>query len=237
MPEQPVTPATVLPGLAAYLAALPAERKLSTVKRQILTALWGQDEQPFPKPWVSSHNLLALTGQKYFDRRTRELRDHLGCDIETAYCEAFAGHGWRLHSATLAEALQRDYLTPAQKITLFANAGHCCAVCGKSAESGVRGLQADHRIPLSRGGSNALENWQALCNHCNVGKRRACESCTLNCEGCSWAYPDQTGLVSLFHLDATLLQALEAAARQTRITPEAIVTLALRHYLGLETRK
>jgi 5-methylcytosine-specific restriction endonuclease McrA len=223
--------------LAAYLALLPAGKKLSAVKQQILSCLWGQDDLPFPKPWVSSQALLALTGQKYFDRRTRELRDHLGCDIETAYCEGFAGHGWRLRSAALTAAVQRDYLSATQKAGLFANGGQCCAVCGKSAEPGVRGLQADHRIPLSRGGSSALDNWQALCNHCNVGKRRACEGCALNCETCGWAYPDRAGLATLFHLDTSLLQALETAARQTKTHPDTLVAAALKQYLGLEDRR
>ncbi len=75
-----------------YLESLPTKRTLSDVKLKILTRLWGNDLYEFPKPWVSSAELLELTGQKYFDRRTRELRYQLGCDLESAYCKEFTGH-------------------------------------------------------------------------------------------------------------------------------------------------
>ena len=78
-----------------YLELLPSKRKLSEVKIKILTRLWGKTTDNFPKPWVASAELLELTGQKYFDRRTRELRDQVGCDVESTYREEFAGHGWR----------------------------------------------------------------------------------------------------------------------------------------------
>ena len=68
-----------------YLELLPAKKKLSEVKLKILKRLWGEEADTFPKPWVSSEELLHLTGQKYFDRRTRELRDQVGCDLESSY--------------------------------------------------------------------------------------------------------------------------------------------------------
>ena len=67
-----------------YLSALPKKKRLSEVKLTILKRLWGSDDIDFPKPGVSSIELLELTGQKYFDRRTRELRDELGCDLESS---------------------------------------------------------------------------------------------------------------------------------------------------------
>lgn len=41
----------------------------------------------------------------------------------------------------------------------------CCAYCG---ETGT--LEADHRIPLARGGSNGIENILPACRRCNARK-------------------------------------------------------------------
>ena len=46
--------------------------------------------------------------------------------------------------------------------------GNRCAECGKS-ESEIK-LTRDHIIPLSRGGSNYIENIQPLCGKCNCIK-------------------------------------------------------------------
>jgi len=42
-----------------------------------------------------------------------------------------------------------------------------CAACGKSLKAGY---EVDHRVPLSRGGSNYVGNLQLLCTHCNRAK-------------------------------------------------------------------
>lgn len=174
-----------------YLSSLPSKRKLSEVKVKILTRLWGDNDTPFPKQWVLSSELLELTGQKYFDRRARELRDSLGCDLESKYLAEFKGQAWRIKSPNLAQPQDREYLTQSQKNKLFKDNKMTCAICGKISSAGVRGLQADHKIPLSRGGGNELSNWQPVCHTCNIGKRRACEKCTMDCNTCAWAFPEK----------------------------------------------
>jgi 5-methylcytosine-specific restriction endonuclease McrA len=213
-----------------YLSNLIAKKKLSEVKLVILQRLWGGDDVLFPKPWVSSAELLALTGQKYFDRRSRELRDQLGCDILTEYRGEFAGHGWRLSSCNLADAQDREYLSLPQKNKLFSDAANTCSVCGKVAEAGVRGLQADHRVPLSRGGGNELNNWQPLCNHCNVGKRRACEGCALECKKCSWAYPETIGVSTLVSLSSSVLSNITAYSKTTGKTLSQILEEVMKDF-------
>jgi len=71
------------------------------------------------------------------------------------------------------------------------------------------GLQADHKIPLSRGGSHDLSNWQPLCNECNVGKRRACAECEEDCRVCSWAFPEVVGITTAVSIPTDLLRKLE----------------------------
>lgn len=175
-----------------YIKSLPD--KPSKVKALILRTLWDSGTD-FPRDWVKSSRLLELTQQKYFDRRTRELRDEMGCDIQTEH--HFGEHCYRLKSTNLTNFNPRQYLTTSQKNELFNEYHHTCGICSKQFKPGVRGLQADHKVPLIRGGSQEKENWQPICNECNVVKRRACADCKEDCETCSWAFPKRAGLIVL----------------------------------------
>jgi hypothetical protein len=131
--------------LNSYLSGF---ERLSPVKEKIIRRLWCSDKTPFPKPWVASSELLSLTDQKYFDRRIRELRDEQGCDIETA---PFNGeHSYRIKSSDKTEGKPRGYLTGGNKRILFERFNHTCQICGGVFSAGVRGLQADHKVPLNR---------------------------------------------------------------------------------------
>ena len=78
---------------------------LSNVKKIILKTLWNEGDE-FPKNWVSSERLLDLTKQKYFDRRIRELRDQVGCDIKTG---SYKGQpAYRLISPKLNQAFESN---------------------------------------------------------------------------------------------------------------------------------
>lgn len=217
--------------LKNYLKQLPTKRKLSDVKLKILTRLWGKEADSFPKPWVSSDELLKLTDQKYFDRRTRELRDQLGCDLESKYIADFSGHAWRIKSEKLEPPLDRNYLTQSQKNKLFEDHDSTCVTCGLKVDAGIRGLQADHKIPLSRGGSNDLSNWQPMCNNCNVGKRRTCEGCALDCQTCSWAYPEIHGVRTMVSIGEKTLRRVDAYSVETGITRDKVMEDASEYYL------
>lgn len=194
-----------------YMRKIPST--VSEVKEKLLRRLWSSDTLNFPKPWVSSQELLELTEQKYFDRRLRELRDQTGCDVETEYNVSMNGHAWRIKSPQLNPPQNREYLSQNQKNQLFATSDHTCSICGSVMSSGVRGLQADHKIPISRGGGNNLDNWQPICNVCNVGKRRACEGCSLNCKLCSWAYPEVVGIPVLLSINGQVISKVKEYAK------------------------
>ena len=117
---------------------------LSDVKAKILDLLWDDDSIPFPKPWVRSSVLLEHTKQKYFDRRTRELRDEGGCDIETRHI--YGEHSYRLVSDKVKVSNPREYLSATEKNSLFLRHRYRCQICGKILAAGVRGLQADHKV-------------------------------------------------------------------------------------------
>jgi 5-methylcytosine-specific restriction endonuclease McrA len=201
-----------------YINKITTCKKISNVKLQILRRLWESDDNSFPKRWVSSVELLEITGQKYFDRRARELRDQHGCDIETKHSGEMSGHAWRINSLNLAVPQDREYLTSTQKQALFSRSENKCSICGKIAEAGVRGLQADHKIPLSRGAGNELDNWQAICNVCNVGKRRACEGCTMECKSCPWAFPELVGITTVITIDEKVLSDVGDYSKEKNIT-------------------
>ncbi len=217
--------------ITEYLVALNRIKKLSNVKVLIVKKLWGSDTRAPVSLWIRSSELLELTKQKYFDRRMRELRDQYGCDIETEYISTFNEHCWRLKTSKLATVINREYLTEPQKKALFENYHYSCAICGRHQEPGVRGLQADHKVPLSRQGSNDLSNWQAICNNCNVGKRRACEGCILDCATCSWAFPEKFGIPLIVNLNHNLLKALKEYVKKHMKSEAEIVAAAIDEYL------
>ena len=190
--------------LEDYLNRLSENKRLSEVKKKIIAELWDSDKVPMK--WVSSERLLAITGQKYFDRRARELRDENGADIESA--NSSGSHVWRLRSLEIASGNSRAYLSAQEKQNLFLRQEHKCQICGKQTAPGVRGLQADHKVPLIRGGRNVHENWQSICNECNVAKRRMCQGCEDSCSECVWAYPENTGMLVCIPVPTELVKKL-----------------------------
>jgi hypothetical protein len=197
---------------------------LSDVKLVILQRLW-EEGSDFPRGWVLSSALLALTKQKYFDRRVRELRDENGCDIATG--SSAGEHAYRLVSASLLPSNPRAYLSKGQKRALFERAEYRCIVCGRTFAPGVRGLQADHKVPLKRGGAHDLANWQSLCVECNVAKRRACAECDLDCKQCPWAYPERVGRRVQLTLSVDLEALLQEEARRRGKALHAVLVEAL----------
>jgi 5-methylcytosine-specific restriction endonuclease McrA len=213
-----------------YIQTLPT-KKLSRVKRIILQTLWGTNGNTFPRPWITSQTLLEQTQQKYFDRRIRELRDDLGCDLETKYVSTLQDHAWRLQSPTLQPPKPRSYLTVRQKVDLFKRHDFSCAICGVTIAAEERGLQADHKVPISRGGRRDLNNWQPLCQDCNVAKRRACQGCDLPCESCVWAYPETVGIRTTIAFRESTLRRLDRFVQATQGNRDAITNDAVDRYL------
>ena len=60
--------------------------------------------------------------------------------------------------------------TTAEWRALVAEFDSCCAYCGAKAP-----LQADHRTPLSRGGTNFISNILPACRSCNCRKAKTTE--------------------------------------------------------------
>lgn len=66
-----------------------------------------------------------------------------------------------------------------------------CNICGSFLKEGTKvkngtfakdrvRIEYDHRIPIEKGGSNDIGNFQALCHYCNKCKRQICFMCKLD---------------------------------------------------------
>ncbi|MER0214650.1 MAG: hypothetical protein DU481_00330 [Nitrosomonas sp.] len=63
----------------------------------------------------------------------------------------------------------RDSLSLKLRFQVFKRESYRCQICGASANSGVC-LEIDHKLPISKGGSNSIENLWVLCFEYNRGK-------------------------------------------------------------------
>jgi hypothetical protein len=167
--------------------------------RVLLEELWPAD-YGIPGPRVKEDELREAierfrrnkySGSKpykpYVDvfRRLRELQGEEG--ITGIGRE---GKTYQLVSLSLSEKrVPRIKLSDLDWLQILGIYQHRCPVCSRS-EPEVR-LQQDHKIPRIRGGGNELSNWQPLCDECNNFKSTSCRGCQLECETCSWAFPER----------------------------------------------
>lgn len=60
------------------------------------------------------------------------------------------------------------------RVRVFDRDNYTCQMCGATVEDGAK-LHIDHIIPVSKGGTNELDNLQTLCFECNLGKSDSLE--------------------------------------------------------------
>lgn len=90
---------------------------------------------------------------------------------------------YKNHKESLVKAKIKHYLRRNRTVGSFTyhewellkkQYGYICPCCG-SEETKVKKLTVDHVIPISKGGSNYIENIQPLCLMCNLKKRTKVE--------------------------------------------------------------
>jgi len=199
--------------------------ELRGVYGKIITKLWSGK-------WATSSNLLKLTGQKYFDRRIRELRDEYGFDIESK--NVFGEWSYRLVSKSRTSAKRmRQYPSTSERKMVIERDSIRCNICGFVPPNGkIQGfLQFDHKVPLNeRGGETVTKNLQLVCIRCNVIKRRACQICILTtCNNCPYAYPEKFGRVYMIALSKNANQKYSEKANQRGIKIEKVLQEELEH--------
>lgn len=83
---------------------------------------------------------------------------------ERMFAGTTARWNWMARRGRMSKAKDRGTHTQAEWRALCASIGGC-ARCGSSGE-----LTRDHVVPISRGGSDSIENIQPLCRSCNSAK-------------------------------------------------------------------
>lgn len=73
-----------------------------------------------------------------------------------------------IHSATIS-AEQKIRVMPAIRWQVFQRDGWKCVACGRTSHDNAI-LHVDHILPRSLGGHDGIDNYQTLCNLCNLGK-------------------------------------------------------------------
>lgn len=90
-------------------------------------------------------------------------------DGKTDFDEQEASHTTVEPSEARQAAEQRVRVMPALRWQVFQRDDWRCVACGRDSAAGII-LHVDHIIPRSRGGQDALANYQTLCHLCNIGK-------------------------------------------------------------------
>jgi 5-methylcytosine-specific restriction endonuclease McrA len=79
------------------------------------------------------------------------------------------GEDWNTYESTQMpvtdEERERRRMTPATRLRIFERDDYECQWCGAK-----DGLEIDHIVPISRGGSSDDDNLQVLCVPCNRSK-------------------------------------------------------------------
>lgn len=63
----------------------------------------------------------------------------------------------------------RDSLTAKTRWAVLTRDKFACVACGATPKDGAK-LHVDHVVPVSRGGTNEMENLRVLCQMCNAGR-------------------------------------------------------------------
>ncbi len=132
-------------------------------------------------------------GYKDVFRRVRELQGEEGLIGFVKYKTKYQLQ----HLAISVKREPRKALSQglARKISL--KQGSRCAVCGTPIATNGDRVDLDHRVPRRRGGTSYEGNLQVLCVSCNNAKSTQCSNCSLDCNTCGWAYPEQYRPVKL----------------------------------------
>jgi hypothetical protein len=74
-----------------------------------------------------------------------------------------------IHRRVALAAETKISVMPAIRWQVFQRDSWRCVACGRTSHDGAI-LHVDHITPRSRGGKNSLDNYQTLCDVCNIGK-------------------------------------------------------------------
>lgn len=134
--------------------------------RIIYGFLYGRRADPPTMNEIIDH-LTELTDetQAHINRRVRELYPVFDCNAtRSGKLYVYLLRGWANGAAQKRRQISR-------KLRAQVLIHQRCAQCGKTPTEDSVKLEVDHKLPLTWGGTNDIENLQALCHECNNGKR------------------------------------------------------------------
>lgn len=73
------------------------------------------------------------------------------------------------HKGPQKKNRKREPIGLSKRYQVLKRDGFQCVICGASGKDAR--LEIDHKIPISEGGSDGMDNLQTLCFNCNRGKR------------------------------------------------------------------
>lgn len=79
-------------------------------------------------------------------------------------------NGTALAKAYIKKAYPRREVSPKLRHQILERDGFRCCDCGESSQTPGVVLEVDHKIAVSKGGSNDPDNLRTLCKDCNIGK-------------------------------------------------------------------
>jgi 5-methylcytosine-specific restriction endonuclease McrA len=196
----------------------------------ILRRLWPEGHG-IPGPHVSEEDMRSLInghrageGKKPYADPFRRLRELQGDEGFTSIIKS--GRTYQLQSTEIGPKREpRSKPTKDVWNAILEAADHRCAKCGQR-EPDVK-LSPDHRRPRGRGGTGADENWQPLCEQCNILKSAACAGCTRNCYVCFWAYPETYAEITISDDNRAKLR---TAAEASKMDQTGLANEILRRY-------
>ena len=186
----------------------------------MLETLWPKGHG-IPGPVIDRESIRsavdAAKGRPYLDvfRRLRELQGDEGF-----LGIVKQGKQYQLIDLNIyAKKTPRTHLTDDTWRLVITHYNNACAVCGSTL--GEMGFQQDHKVPRARGGTDAPQNWQPLCDACNTIKSVSCRACASDCTTCGWAYPE---FYKPILLPSPTLRALHQYADERKLDASRLVS-------------
>jgi diadenosine tetraphosphate (Ap4A) HIT family hydrolase/5-methylcytosine-specific restriction endonuclease McrA len=119
---------------------------------------------------LQNHNIVAREGSEFALKDYRELTPAQAEELIAA-CQSKIDEYLKKRGELVWEHRRRSaaLISGTIKYEVLKRAAHRCELCGIGAD--LKGLEVDHILPRNRGGTDDLENLQALCYSCNAMKR------------------------------------------------------------------
>lgn len=134
--------------------------------------------------WIQRNGDVSMVPDEYIPRcvvGVKTLQGSFAFHPETMTAESTWAHGILTGSIhAYRDRKAREELRKAEKVslrksfsnynTVFVKIGRRDGFYCQKCESHGPDLQIDHIVPVSKGGSNDIDNLQLLCSRCNIGK-------------------------------------------------------------------